>query len=176
MRSETTPHSESTASGATDRVVTRMNVLASAAQVWTSLMYYESIEESPPWLLRVLLPRPIRTVGSKSAVGDQATCLYEGGHLLKQVTRLERRRLYEFCVVEQNLRIGGRVALSGGSYGLAERPDGTTDLTVMTGYVSRNRPRWLALPVERLACHLFHRHLLRSIKRKAEAGAAVPVV
>jgi len=44
---------------------------------------------TPPLHLRLLLPLPIRIDGSKSAVGDEATCLYEGGHLLKRVTQID---------------------------------------------------------------------------------------
>jgi hypothetical protein len=154
-------------------VVTSMMVFATPAHVWDSLVFYEGLDEAPPLYLRLLLPRPIRTEGAKSAVGDQATCLYQGGHLLKQLTAIEPQRLYEFKVVEQNLMIGGNVRLTGGCYALRELPGGDTELSITTGYVSRNRPRWLVRPVEEAVCHLFHRHLLGAIKRKAE-GALTP--
>ena len=158
-------------------VVTRMHVAATPAQVWSSLVFYEGIEEPPPLYLRLLLPRPIRTQGSKSAVGDQATCLYQGGHLLKRVTKIDLNRQYEFTVTEQNLGIGGSVRLSGGCYSLRELSERDTELSITTRYTSRNRPRWLVQPVEEAVCHMFHRHLLGSIKTKAESGAreaAVP--
>jgi hypothetical protein len=97
-------------------VVTSMMVFATPAHVWDSLVFYEGLDEAPPLYLRLLLPRPIRTEGAKSAVGDQATCLYQGGHLLKQLTAIDPQRLYEFKVVEQNLMIGGNVRLTGGCY------------------------------------------------------------
>ena len=84
-----------------------MNFAASPEQVWGGLMFYEQIEEPPPLHLRLLLPMPIRTEGSKSAVGDEAMCLYEGGHLLKRVTQIDPCRHYGFEVVEQNLAVGG---------------------------------------------------------------------
>jgi len=153
-------------------VVTHMQVSATPEQVWNSLVFYEGIEEPPPLYLRLLLPRPIRTQGSKSAVGDQATCLYQGGHLLKRVTKIELHRQYEFTVVEQQLDVGGGgVRLSGGCYSLRELPTGRTELSIVTRYTSRNRPRWLVQPVEEVVCHLFHRHLLGAIKGKAESAA-----
>jgi hypothetical protein len=152
-------------------VETRMMVDAMPGRVWDSLMFYEGIEEPPPLYLQWLLPRPIRTQGSKSAVGDQATCLYQGGHLLKRVTRIDAGKLYEFAVVEQKLGIGGTVRLSGGSYTLRETAAGKTELGIITRYTSRNRPRWLIQPIEEAACHLFHRHLLNAIRIKAEAVA-----
>ncbi|HTY50276.1 MAG TPA: hypothetical protein VMB48_11350 [Steroidobacteraceae bacterium] len=151
------------------RVITHMRVTATPAQVWDSLMFYESIEGTPPPLLRLLLPRPIRTQGAKSAVGDRATCLYQGGHLLKQVTRIEPGRLYEFCVLEQHLAVGRTVRLSGGSYSLHELSPEQVQLSIMTRYTSANRPRLLARPAEAAVCHLFHRHLLGAIRRKAES-------
>ena len=149
-------------------VTTHVVVAADPAKVWTSLVFYEGIEEAPPWYLQLLLPRPIRTQGAKAAVGDQATCLYQGGHLLKRVTRIDPDRRYEFTVVEQHLGIGGGIKLSGGSYVLNDLGGGRTTLSITTRYSDGHRPRWLARPVEEAVCHLFHRHLLNAIKTKAE--------
>lgn len=150
-------------------IVTRMDFAAAPGQVWDGLMFYEQIDERPPLLLRLLLPLPIRTDGAKSAIGDEATCLYEGGHLLKRVTQIDPLRHYGFEVVEQQLAIGRGLLLTGGSYVLRELPAGHTEVAVTTRYLSRKRPRWLWHPVEAMVCHLFHRHLLRAIRRKVEA-------
>ena len=150
-------------------IVTRMNFAATPEQVWGGLMFYEQIEEPPPLHLRLLLPLPIRTEGAKSAVGDEATCVYEGGHLRKRVTRIDPCRHYGFDVVEQNLAVGGGLTLSGGCYTLRELPGGHTEVAVTTRYASRRRPEWLWKPIEATVCHLFHRHLLAAIRRKVEA-------
>lgn len=151
-------------------VITRAKFTVSAAQVWQSLMFYEQIEKSPPLHLRLLLPLPIGTDGGKLAVGDQATCLYEGGHLLKRVTQIEPCRHYEFAVVEQKLVLRSGVLLCGGSYTLRELPGRRTELAVTTRYVSRRGPRWLWKPIEAIVCHLFHRHLLSAIQNKAQCS------
>lgn len=148
-------------------VVTPMTMHAEPAAVWDSLMFFEQIDARPPLLLRMLLPRPLRTVGSKAVVGDQATCLYDGGHLLKRVTVIDKHRLYAFTVVEQKLSVGHGILLTGGSYALRALPGDATELSVTTRYLSGHHPRWLAGPVEAFVCHMFHRHLLTSIRRKA---------
>lgn len=150
-------------------VVTHMTVDAPPDQVWRSLVFYEGIDSTPPLYLRLLLPTPIRTEGAKSAVGDQATCLYQGGHLLKRVTRIETDRLYEFTVDEQHLPIGAGIRLTDGSYALRDLGQDRTDLAITTVYESGRRPRWLVQPVEAAVCHLFHRHLLTAIKTKAQS-------
>jgi hypothetical protein len=150
-------------------VVTRMNIAAPPDEVWRGLMFYEQIEEPPPLHLRLLLPMPIRTHGSKSAIGDEAMCLYEGGHLLKRVTQIDPCRQYGFEVVEQNLAVGGGLILSGGCYTLRELPGGRTEVAVTTRYVSPKRPGWMWKPIEATVCHLFHRHLLGAMRRKIEA-------
>jgi hypothetical protein len=150
-------------------IVTRMEFAATPAQVWEGLMYYEQIEEPPPLHLRLLLPIPIRTDGSKSAVGDEAMCVYQGGHLKKRVTQIDACRHYGFEVVEQNLAIGRGLTLAGGSYTLRELPGGRTEVAVVTRYVSSKRPAWLWRPIEATVCHMFHRHLLAAIRRKIEA-------
>ncbi len=149
-------------------VVTRIRFAAAAEQVWDVLLYYEQIEERPPLLLRLLLPVPIRTEGSKAKVGDEARCSYEGGHLLKRVTHVDRGHHYGFEVVEQNLVLGGGLALTGGCYTLRELPEGSTEVAVTTRYTSNRRPRWLFLPIETAVCHLFHRHLLTAMRRRVK--------
>ncbi len=127
-------------------VVTGMNFDASPAQVWKGLLFYEEIGGRPPTHLRLLLPVPIRTEGKVSEVGGEAMCLYEDGHLLKRVTRIEQGRSYEFEVAEQSLSVGGGMRLSGGRYTLRELADGLTEVSVETRYVSTKWPRWFWRP------------------------------
>ena len=150
-------------------IVTRMNFAASPARVWKGLLFYEEIGGRPPTYLRLLLPVPIRTEGKVSEVGGEAMCLYEGGHLLKRVTRIEPGQFYEFEVAEQALSVGGGMRLSGGRYTLRELADGLTEVAVETRYVSTKWPRWFWRPLERLVCHWFHRYLLRSMRRAIES-------
>jgi hypothetical protein len=150
-------------------VVTSMNFDASPAQAWKGLLFYVEIGGRPPTHLRLLLPVPIRTEGKVSEVGGEAICLYEGGHLLKRVTRIERGHFYEFEVAEQALSVGGGMRLSGGCYTLREPTDGLTEVSVETRYVSTKWPRWFWRPLERLVCHWFHRYLLGSMRRTIEA-------
>lgn len=147
-----------------DVVTTKLAFASPVERVWQGLMFYEQLDERPPFYLRWLLPVPIRTEGKKSAVGDEALCLYEGGHLIKRVTQIENNRLYAFAVVEQQLRVGNRMTLSNGSYELRARADGGTDVIAMTRYASDRRPRWLWRWIEAQVCHLFHRHILRSMR------------
>lgn len=148
-------------------VITPMVMAVGQPQVWQSLLFYEQIDRPPPLLLRLLLPRPLGTEGSKAAVGDQSTCLYESGHLLKRVTEIDPMRLYAFSVVEQQLTLGRGIVLNGGAYSLRTLQDAGTELRVTTHYSSRTRPRWLMQPIEIFVCHMFHRFLLRSIRAKA---------
>lgn len=131
-------------------------------------MFYEQIDERPPWYLRWLLPIPLGTEGEKTAVGDEARCLYEGGYLIKRVTRVEPEELYEFEVCEQDLHFGGGMVLSGGSYVLTARGDGATEVELTTRYRHGRRPGWLFAPIEGAVCHAFHRHILRAMRRVAE--------
>jgi hypothetical protein len=150
-------------------IVTRMAFAAPPARVWQGLTFYEELGGRPPWHLRLLLPVPIRTEGRIAEVGDEAKCLYEGGHLLKRLTRIENGDLYEFEVAQQALSVGGGMRLSGGRYTLRELPDGLTEVSVETRYVSTKWPRWFWRPLERLVCHWFHRYLLGSMRRSIES-------
>jgi hypothetical protein len=147
-------------------IVTRMEFAAPRDQAWNGLMFYEEITERPPLHLRLLLPMPVRTEGRKSHVGDEAKCLYEGGHLLKRVTRMDCGRSYEFEVVEQDLVVGGGMRLSSGGYALLALPNGRTEVALTTSYVSTRRPRWLWKRIEAAVCHSFHRRILGAMRRR----------
>ena len=103
-------------------------------------------------------------------MGDVATCLYEGGHLRKRVTHIDPGRYYGFEVVEQQLAVGDGLMLAGGCYALRELPSHATEVAVTTRYVSRKRPGWLWKPIEAAVCHMFHRHLLKSMRHRIESG------
>ena len=150
-------------------VATRSRLAYSRQQVWEALLLYEEIEGHPPWPLRLLLPIPIRNGGRVSRAGEAVECLYEGGRLLKRLTRVHENELYEFEITEQELRIVGGVVLSGGSYTLREIDNGGTEVSVETRYLGGWRPRWLWEPVERAVCRAFHRYLLRVIQHRAKA-------
>jgi len=161
---------ESMAPGAPpSSIVTRMNFAASPGQVWKGLMFYEEIGRRPPAHLRLLLPVPIRTEGKVSEVGGEAMCVYEGGHLLKRITRLEQDHFYEFVVAEQALSVGGGMRLSGGRYTLRDLGNGMTEVAVETRYLSNKWPRWFWKPLEKIVCHWFHRYLLRSMRLVIES-------
>jgi hypothetical protein len=133
-------------------------------------MFYEQIGQRPPLHLRLLLPVPIRTESAKTNVGDEVRCLYEGGYLLKRITRIEPCRRYEFEVVEQNLAVGNGMSLAGGCYVFRAVGSGSTLVAVTTRYASPRRPPWLWRPIETAVCHLFHRHLLSAMRRQVESA------
>jgi hypothetical protein len=158
-----------------ERVITGIRFAASAETVWVGLMFYEELPRRPPLLLRLILPAPTRAEGRKSAVGDQTRCLYEGGHLVKRITSIDRLRHSRFEIAEQRLRIAGGVRLEGGGYSLSELPDGSTRVELETRYISPWFPRWLCRPIEAAVCHAFHRHLLGAMRRAVESSPEPPV-
>ena len=151
-------------------ILTRMAFAASPERVWSGMMFYEQIEERPPLHLRLLLPVPTGTENVKSKVGEVVRCSYQGGHLLKRLTKIDPQRHYGFDVVEQTLPIGGGLTLSGGCYTLRELPGGGTEVAVTTRYLGGRRPGWLWQPIEAAVCHLFHRYLLGAMRRKVESA------
>lgn len=146
-------------------VLTQMTFADPPARVWDRLMFYEQIDEPPPLDLRLLLPVPTGTQGRKSQVGDEAKCIYQGGHLVKRVTEVDAGRHYAFEIVEQALEVGGGIRLAGGGYTLREIPGGCTEVTLATRYASPKRPRWLWKPIEAAVCHRLHRHILGAMRR-----------
>ncbi len=142
-----------------------MTFPASPERVWRHLLFYEQIEGRPPLALRLALPVPTRTEGRKTQVGDEAKCIYRGGHLIKRVTEVEVGRHYRFEVVEQALDVGNGIRLLGGGYTFRRIADGGTEVTLATRYRSARRPRCLWKRIEVAVCHLMHRYILAAMHR-----------
>jgi len=167
-------HAKPATTRSTTSVVTRMLFAVPPERVWSNLLFFEHIRRRPPLHLRLLLPIPIGTEGAKSQVGNEVRCLYERGHLIKRITHIEAPRRYEFEVIEQQLRVCGGLALIGGCYLLRSLEGGGTEVSVTTQYMSGTRFGLLWTPIEAMACHMFHRHLLSAMKQEIESAAGLP--
>jgi hypothetical protein len=155
-----------------DEVVTTMRWPLTRDEVWRGLLFYEEVPRRPWLLLRLFLPRPIRTEGGKKTVGDIVRCTYDGGHLVKRITRADAGRAIEFEVLEQDLGIEGCVAMGNGSYEIRETLDGS-EVLLTTCYHGHLRPRFLWRPIERYIARSLHRHILEGMRETLAAPAAL---
>lgn len=147
-----------------ERVETRLYFPLSAEEAWERIVFYEETLGRPPWILRLAIPAPRGLEGSKSHVGAQVRCLYEGGEIVKQVTALERPRHLSFDVLQQGLGIETCVLTQGGSYRIEESGDGCV-VVLTTRYAAYLRPRWVWRRVELWLIEKLHGHLLESMRK-----------
>ena len=140
-------------------------------------MFYEEVPGRPAFLLRALLPYPVRTEGDKTRVGATVRCAYRGGELAKRITTTEPPHLLQFDVIEQRLGIEGCILTRGGSYQIETQGD-ASDVVLITNYQAYLRPRYLWRPLEALLVDQLHVHILRGIgaavlRRNPAVGPAV---
>ncbi|MGB0035840.1 MAG: SRPBCC family protein [Candidatus Acidiferrales bacterium] len=146
-------------------VATSVHFDASPETVWQRILFYEEVSGRPPFLLRVLLPHPVRTEGDKTRAGATVQCRYTRGYLVKRITVVEPPHRVEFEVVEQRLGIESCITALGGSYEIRPRGDGT-EVVLTTNYRGHLRPRHLWRPLERFLARQFHRHILGGMSAK----------
>lgn len=156
---------------ACDLVATTARFDAPPDAVWRGMRFYEDVPGTPPWILRVFVPRPVRTEGSKSVAGSLVQCTYEGGDLVKRITEVDAPNRVAFEVLEQRLGIEAAITMVGGSYELRAVAGGT-EVVLTTRYHGHVRPRWLARPFERHLAHRLHRHILEGMRPVVAALAA----
>ena len=149
--------------GVEETVTTTLRLAADPGTVWNRLVFYEEVPGSPAWLLRAVLPRPLRTEGDKRRIGAIVRCAYSSGNLAKRITAVEAPRLLRFEVVEQRLGIEGCIVARGGSYHIQGCGD-ATDVALITHYEAYLRPRTVWRPVEALLMNRLHRHILGGIR------------
>jgi len=143
------------------------------ADVWDAMMFYEEVPDRPALLLRLFLPRPLRTRGDKREVGARIDCAYEGGTLAKEMTLVEAPRAIAFDVRAQALGIEDAITMSGGSYELTEEAGGTR-VTLTTSYFGHLRPRWLFRRIEHFLARRLHRHILSGMREALAARRPSP--
>ena len=141
-----------------DVVTTTARFDAPPDDVWQRMLFYEDVPQRPSLLLRLLLPTPVRTQGSKE-VGTVVACTYSRGGLTKRITVLEPPRLVRFEVLEQHLGVERCMTTVEGSYEFRAEGPGTR-VALTTQYHGHLRPRRLWRPLERLLAHQLHRHIL----------------
>jgi hypothetical protein len=152
---------------------------ASPESVWKHLTLYEEVPGQPPFLLRALLPHPVRTAGDKTRAGAIVRCVYKEGDLIKRIARVEPPHVLQFEVIAQRLGMEGCALTLGGSYHISACQD-ATDVLLSTHYRAYLRPRFLWRPLEARLVHQLHQHILRGVRRAilltnrgaAAAGAA----
>jgi hypothetical protein len=147
-----------------ETIATRVHFNASPEAVWNHIMLYEEVPGQPPFLLRALLPHPVRTEGDKTRVGATVRCAYSEGDLVKRITSVEPPHLLEFEVVAQSLGIEGCTLTLGGVYQIHPCED-ATDVLLRTNYRAYLRPRFLWRLLEALVVHQLHNHILDGVRR-----------
>jgi hypothetical protein len=136
-------------------------------EAWNAIVFYEEVEHSPPWLLRLALPQPLRSVGDKRRVGETIRCLYNRGYLSKRIVQVEEGRRLDFEVVEQHLHFERDITLRDGSFEVLTAENGQATVVLTTRYEPRLAPRWLWEPMERHIVGTLHEHVLEGMARRA---------
>lgn len=157
-------------------VATRVRLASKPEHIWRCIRFYEEIPATPPLLLRFMIPVPVRSDGDKTTVGSKVQCVYDSGTLVKRITTLDEPRRIEFELLEQHLGIERSVVAEGGSYQI-DWDGKLSTVTLTTNYLTWLRPRGVWTPLEQIAIHQLHRHILRGMRKNLAATeiASAPI-
>jgi len=159
-----------------ESVATRACIETAPESIWGEMAFYEEVPGKPPMLLASLLS-PLGTEGDKSQVGGLVICRYQQGNLVKRITALEKPYFIGFDVIKQRLGIERCAIARSGSYRIRRRGAGS-EVILTTNYQALLYPRWLWRPLEKLALHELHSHILNGMRRIAvetpKLGTATP--
>ena len=154
-------------------VVTDLTIDATPREAWKSILFYEEVHHDPPLLARLLLPRPLHSEGARQETGDRTRCIYDEGHLTKQITQVDEDRRLAFDVAEQTIFVHD-VKLLDGSFELISIDATRTRVRLTTRYEKLLRPVWIWSPFEEKVIHDLHGHVLEGMRRKAEGEETDP--
>jgi hypothetical protein len=149
-------------------VQTGLTIDATPDEAWNAIMFYEEVQHSPPWLLHLALPKPIRSEGNKQKEGEVVRCFYNAGTICKRISQVEPTRRLSFEVVEVQMRSENYANLRDGSFEIAPVGTKQSRITLTTCYQRKLRPAWVWEPIERKVIHTLHGHVLEGMRRKAQ--------
>jgi hypothetical protein len=139
-----------------------------AANCYDSILFYEEVTHDPPWILRVGLARPIRTVGDARHPGQTKVCIYNKGRLVKRITEARPPELLAFDVIEQKIGYERDIRLVSGAFTLTSIDATHTRVTLTSTYQPLLGPRWAWTSGEDYAFHTLHGYVLEGMRRHAE--------
>jgi hypothetical protein len=154
-------------------IQTGLTIDATPEEAWKAIMFYEDVEHSPPWLLHLALPKPIRSQGHKQKPGEVVTCFYNCGEIKKRISAVEQPRRLAFDVVSVQMRSENYANLKDGSFEIVPLGQRQSRITLTTRFERKLRPAILWEPIERRVIHTLHGHVLEGMRRKAEGPQAV---
>jgi hypothetical protein len=156
-------------SGVRESIATGADLAATPDEVWHQLMFYEDVPERPAFLLRALLPYPVRAEGDKTRPGATVRCVYRTGDVTKRITTTNRPDLLEFEVIRQRLGIEECLVTRGGSYRISAS-GGASRVILITEYEAYLRPRFFWRRLEALLIGQLHLHILGGIRTAMRIG------
>lgn len=149
-----------------NEVSTSRTLRAPAVKVWRAVAFYEEVKHEPPFLLKLALPRPIRSFGDKTHAGNRVRCVYNKGYLVKRITKVEKERLLTFDVVEQHLHFEHDLRLRDGSFIMQPLDATHTRVVLTTRYERLTHPWWLWRWPEEVILHTMHEHVLNGMEKR----------
>ncbi len=141
-------------------ITTRKTIPVTPEAAWKSMLFYEDIGEEPPLILKLGLPKPIRTEGEAKKPGDITVCVYDKGHLVKRVIEVQENARLVFEVIDQVQFENRSIRLKDGQFVFTRTPAGHTELSLTTRYEPLLSPRWYWRPVEEWTAHALHQHVI----------------
>jgi hypothetical protein len=163
-------------SGKSYIVLTNGLLPCDAQRAWEKVCFYEHISVQPSWLLRTVLPVPLRTTGAYRHMGDLSRCQYsDGGYLTKRIRNIVAGARIEFDIVEQSIRYAGSIALKGGTIRIESRDDGACAVEMLTRYELRSP--WLAIArvcIDRVVSAM-HQIVLRDMRMRLAPPAQASI-
>ena len=150
-----------------EAVATRVRFDGRPEEVWDHIMFYEEVPGRPAFLLRTLLPYPVRAEGDKTQVGETVRCAYRGG---QRITASEPPHLLRFEVIEQRWGIERCILTLGGSYHIQASGD-ASEVGTDHGLSGVPSPRYLWRPLEVLPVKQSpHSHPPRYYRRRGSSS------
>jgi hypothetical protein len=131
-------------------------------------MLYEDVPETPAFLLRTLLPHPVRAEGDKTSPGATVRCVYRTGDIVKRIKAVGRPHFLEFEVIRQCLGIESCLLTRGGSYRISANSR-SSSIVLSTEYEAYLRPRFFWRPLETRLIGQLHLHILGGIRAALRA-------
>lgn len=153
-------------------VETRLGITSDVHSVWHKIRFYEQVKKTPPWLLRLTLPKPLGVLGAHTKQSDLSRCEYvHGEYILKQIVKSVELEELTFDVIEHS-RGFRLIRLLGGTIRLENQGPCNTLIAMSTRYSSQAPCFFILRPFVERVIRSMHRFVIADMAECLRTEAA----
>ncbi len=138
---------------------------ATPEQVYDAIKSVDTVIAEKPFLMKLDLPIPKKCILEKEEVGAKRVCHFENGAISEEITELDRGKILRMNVLDSRMVAPGWIEFKEAIYVFEPFGANQCQLTRISTYTSKLKPRWYWRFFERLGIGQEHDYVFANLEK-----------